>query len=66
MPPVGKKDRKGRLITNHTELKRLYLKTYKQRLLNRPIKEHFKELKDLKDEVFDARLKLAIEKKSEP
>ena len=64
--PVGKKDRKGKLITNHMELKHLYLKTYTQRLRNRPIKEEFQELKDLKDGVFDARLKLASKKKSEP
>ena len=48
------------------ELKHLYLKTYTQRLRNRPIKEEFQELKDLKDGVFDARLKLASKKKSEP
>ena len=29
--PIGKKDRKGNLITNHLGLKKLYLKTYKQR-----------------------------------
>ena len=51
--PVGKKDRKGKLITNHMELKHLYLKTYTQRLRNRPIKEEFQELKD---GVFDAEI----------
>ena len=33
--PVGKKDRKGNLITNHLGLKNLYLKTYIDRLRNR-------------------------------
>ena len=36
--PVGKKDNKGNLITNHKELKHLYLTTYKQRMRNRPMK----------------------------
>ena len=30
--PVAKKDRKGNLISNHKDLKELYLKTYTQRL----------------------------------
>jgi hypothetical protein len=30
--PVGKKDHRGNLITNHEGLKKLYLKTYIQRL----------------------------------
>jgi hypothetical protein len=64
--PVGKKDNKGNLVTNHKELKHLYLKTYTQRLRNRPIKDELKELKNLKDELFSTRLKLAKEKKSEP
>ena len=61
--PVGKKDNKGNLITNHKELKHLYLKRYTQRLRNRPIKM---SLRNLKDELFSTRLKLAREKKSEP
>ena len=36
--PVGKKDRKGNLITNHRGLKKLYLKTYTERLRNRSMK----------------------------
>ena len=47
--PVGKKDNKGNLITNHKELKHLYLKTYTQRLRNRSIKDELSEIKDLKD-----------------
>ena len=64
--PVGKKDNKGNLITNHKELKHLYLQTYTQRLRNRKIKDEFGEIKELKDGLFNTRLKLAREKKSEP
>ena len=64
--PVGKKNGKGILVTNHRDLKGLYLKTYKQRLRNRPIKKDLEELKKLKDELFDVRLRLASKKKSEP
>ena len=39
--PVGKKDRRGSLITNHEGLKKLYLKTYIHRLRNRPIRSDF-------------------------
>ena len=66
MPPVGKKDRQGKLITHHWELKQLYLKTYTQRLRNRPIKEESKDLKSFKDDLFNVRLKLASGKKSGP
>ena len=64
--PVGKKDGQGNLITNHKQLKKLYLKTYTQRMRNRPMKTELGELKDLKDELFNVRLKLASKKKSEP
>ena len=43
--PVGKKDMKGNIITNHEGLKHLYLQTYAHRLRNRPIKAGF-ELKE--------------------
>ena len=64
--PVGKKGGKGNLVTNHRELKKLYLKTYTQRMRNRPIKDELVELKQFKDELFNLRLKLASRKKSEP
>ena len=64
--PVAKKDGKGNLVTHHKELKKLYLKTYTQRMRNRPMKADLEELKDLKEELFDIRLKLASKKKSEP
>ena len=57
--PVGKKDKSGNMMTNHMGLKHLYLDTYLHRLRNRPIKEDFQEIKDLKTELFNIRLKLA-------
>ena len=62
--PVGKKDGKGNIITNHEGLKQLYLKTYIQRLRNRPIKSDFEELKQMKTDLFYLRLKLAASQKS--
>ena len=37
--PVAKKDNRRNLITNHVSLKKLYQKTYKSRLRNRPMAE---------------------------
>ena len=62
--PVGKKDEKGNLITNHIGLKKLYLRTYMNRLRNRPMKEQFEELRELKQVLFDLRLKLCKTRKS--
>ena len=42
--PVGKKDRKGNLITNHRGLKKLYLKTYTKRLRNSLLKKCLKHV----------------------
>ena len=57
--PVGKKDRKGNIITNHEGLKHLYLQTYVNRLRNSPIKPDFEEIRRLKMELFELRLKLS-------
>ena len=64
--PVGKKDKSGKIVTNHENLKKLYLNTYKHRLRSRPIKEDFKNIKEHKDELFKLRMKLASSSKSEP
>ena len=64
--PVGEKDKAGNLVTNHEGLKQLYLKTYTHRLRNRPMKEELKELKAFKEELFETRMNLATNKKSEP
>ena len=57
--PMGKKDRKGNIITNHEGLKSLFLDTYVNRLRNRPMKPDLEELKELKEELFELRLGLS-------
>ena len=64
--PVGKMDSRGQVITNPEELKELYLETYTHRLRHRPIKEDFSYLKELKETLFDLRLKLCKLRKSDP
>ena len=64
--PVGKKDIKGNIITNHEGLKQLYLQTYVHRLRNRPIKTGFEQLKKMKTELFELRLKSSYQNKSLP
>ena len=64
--PTGKKDRNGKIITNHLGLKKLYLETYLHRLRNRPIKPDFEELKYLKDNLFDMKLENSRKRKSKP
>ena len=64
--PVGKKDKKGNIVTNHEGLKHLYLQTYINRLRNRPVKPEFEEIKDMKMKLFDKRLELSNKRKSDP
>ena len=64
--PIGKKDSKGNLISNHLGLKKLYLKTYKQRLRNRPIQTGFEELQELKMVLFKLRKNLCKNRETEP
>ena len=64
--PVGKKDRRGNVITSHIGLKHLYLKTYVNRLRSRPIREDFEELKQLKETLFQLRLNFCKTQKTAP
>ena len=64
--PIGKKDKSGNLVTNFEGLKSLYLKTYINRLRNRPIKSEYEEIKAMKEELFELRLSLAKSNKSDP
>ena len=66
MVPVGKKDTSGNVITNHSGLKELYLKTYIHRLRNRPIKDELEEIKLLTYELFELRMELSSRNKSKP
>ena len=64
--PVGKKNRNGKVITNHMGLKKLYLETYLHRIRKRPIKTEFQEIEKMKNNLFDLRLKNCKERKSKP
>ena len=64
--PIAKKDSNGRLISSQKELMQLYLDTYKHRLRQRPIKGDYIKLKHLKEELYTKRLKIAMNRKSEP
>ena len=64
--PSAKKDSKGNLISSHEELKKLYIKTYENRLRHRPMADDMDELKILKEELCSKRLELASMTKSAP
>ena len=51
--PVAKKDKSGKLISKHEDLRKLYLKTYKQRMRDRPMKEELIEFKNIKEDLFE-------------
>ena len=57
--PVAKIDSSGNLISNHDELKTLYVNTYQHRLRHRNMKENYSYLKVLKDNLFYERLELS-------
>ena len=56
--PVAKVDSSGRLVSDPEELKKLYIETYIHRLRKRPIRPEFKELEQLKLELFNKRMKI--------
>ena len=61
---VGKKNLHGHIITNSEELKSLNLETYKHRLRHRPICKDLLKLKELKEMLFERRIRLAKLRKS--
>ena len=64
--PVGKKDKAGNLITNFEGLKSLYLKTYIDRMRERPIKDEYRDIKEMKEELFEMRLHISKCNESDP
>ena len=64
--PVGKRNNKGKIITDHVELKHLYLQTYLRRLRNRPGNDDLEEIRKFKIALFEIRLKNSEFKKSDP
>ena len=61
-----KKNKNGKLITNPSELKTLYLETYINRLRNRKIMPGFENIKKLKEYLCQQRLKLSEVRPSSP
>ena len=64
--PAGKRNLKEQLITNPTELKKLYLETFKYRLRHRPVQPGFENILYFQKELFDLRLKISKVNKTEP
>ena len=66
MIPVGKKDQLGSIVTNHMELKKLYLETYVWRLRQRPSHPNMVEIHNAKEKMFETVLKLCEMTPSKP
>ena len=62
---MGKKDKEGNLITGSKSLKLLYIQTYTDRLKHRNIKAEFKEIYELKTVLWDERMKVISDNKSQ-
>ena len=65
-PPMGKKDEQGMLVTAPNLIKDLYLRTYKQRLKNREMREELLDLYFLKEELCSSRMEELRSKKTSP
>ena len=63
--PVAKINKDGQMVSGKKELKKLYVDTYKERLKHRDMKPGYEQLRNLKENLFDARLKLAKIRKTE-
>ena len=64
--PVGKKDNKGKIVTNQEELKALYLETFVWRLRERPTHPKMANLHQEKEKMFQTILKLCKLKPGKP
>ena len=62
--PFAKKNFEGRMITSQKELKTLYLETFSHRLRHRPVKQSFRYLQSLKEELCYKRLEIVKNRKS--
>ena len=63
--PVAKLNQKGDMVSNRSELKDLSVNTYKERLKHRDIEPGYSKLRELKEGLFDLRIKLSKVNKSE-
>ena len=68
-PPViatAKKDSNGDLVTDPKELMKLYSETYKTRLEKRQVLPEYEKLKQLREKLFQYRLRAAKREKTRP
>ena len=63
--PMAMVDSGGNMISGKNSLKLLYKTTYEERLKHKPIEEGWEEIKKLKDELFEERIKISEKNKSE-
>ena len=63
--PVAKKDKDGYLVCNQSQLKKLYVEVYTERLSHRKMQEEYSDLKQNKEYLFELRLKLSKTRKSD-
>ena len=63
-PPMAKRDASGNIITAPEALKKLYLETYVHRLRHRPIMPGLEALKQLKEDLWERRLKILKQNKT--
>ena len=65
-PPMAKKDNLGNLVTEPTQLKKLYISHYKHRLRHREIEPGFEDLFHMKNELWKYRLQVLRGKTTAP
>ena len=61
--PIAKKNKDGKLVTNHAQLKELYKNTYEKRMEHRIIKQELKQMYKLKMNLFSLRFEVSKQKK---
>ena len=62
--PTAMKDTNGNLITNKNSLKNLYKETYLERLSHKPARPEWQEVQNLKETLFQLRIRKSTEIKS--
>ena len=63
-PPMAKMDDRGFLVTSPQKLKELYVKTYRDRLHNREMKDEIKDVYNLKTELWNIKMTECTKKHS--
>ena len=59
--PLAMQDEAGNVIANKTSLRKLYQKTYQNRLSHKPIQEDWKDFQNLKESLFRERISYSSE-----